>query len=50
MAAKRKFMIDMVAIKFKIKFMKFGKDIAKRVTSSAKKTLSFCGNAFKREA
>jgi len=48
--AKRNFMIAMISIKFRIKFMKFGKDRSQRMTQLAKKTLSFASSGIKREA
>lgn len=43
-------MIAMVSIKFRIKFMKFGKDRAQRLTQMAKKTLTVGTVGFRREA
>ena len=46
---RRNFLVTLMAIKFRVKFTKYGKDRNARHLRIAKKLLTFCGNAMKKD-
>ncbi len=49
MIFRRNFVVTLMAIKLRVKFTKFGKDRDLRHLRTAKKLLTFCGSAIKKD-